>query len=377
MSPEVNGNPPSVTKRKKNREKKPLPEAMHNFDLNMPSCNYFPVNQYPYRNFNISEIPNPYYSFMNCPNPAEPMSLPIYPVNYQGYTCPGSVASISNISRHSTLSNYTYNIQTDMPDYMSLPLVNADANDDSKRRFSDPGLPNDSDSVSTSYEEIIQKMQQQICALKDSNNRLSREVMEIRIELNLLKQQQSTTRHYDREYEPGMLADVIREVREAARVREDALLARVKHLIEEKHISVNQINLTSEKNRNNDRICKLEEQMKAITIGNSSRQDDAVCNLSTSMLSLSEEKNQSARQVLDLEREALELRRELQDTRAKKDETEQKLKRLSSLFHSRNDVVSTSDPSEDGKTSVDSLSTVTTSSLTTPRVILSGPVTNL
>lgn len=35
--------------------------------------------------------------------------------------------------------------------------------------------------------------------------------------------------------------------------------------------------------------------------------------------------NSSARQVLELEREALELRRELQDTRAKKDEADQKL----------------------------------------------------
>lgn len=60
--------------------------------------------------------------------------------------------------------------------------------------------------------------------------------MELRIELNMLKQQNSS-RHWDRDYEPGMLADVIREVRDAARVREDALLARVKHLIEEKQLS--------------------------------------------------------------------------------------------------------------------------------------------
>lgn len=47
----------------------------------------------------------------------------------------------------------------------------------------------------------------------------------------------------------------------------------------------------------------------------------------SSSLNTSAEKSISARQVLDLEREALELRRELQDTRAKKDESDQKLMR--------------------------------------------------
>lgn len=37
------------------------------------------------------------------------------------------------------------------------------------------------------------------------------------------------------------------------------------------------------------------------------------------------EDGHSARQVLELEREALELRRELQDTRAKKEEADQKV----------------------------------------------------
>lgn len=35
-------------------------------------------------------------------------------------------------------------------------------------------------------------------------------------------------------YTPGMLTDVVREVKEAARVREDALLNRVKALVEER-----------------------------------------------------------------------------------------------------------------------------------------------
>lgn len=51
--------------------------------------------------------------------------------------------------------------------------------------------------------------------------------------------------------------------------------------------------------------------------------------------SIPEEKlQQSARQVLDLERETLELRRELQDTRNKKDEADQKVLRLVFIHHS-------------------------------------------
>lgn len=377
MSPEMNGNPPSVTKRKKNREKKAAVEAIHNFDLNVPSCNYFPMTPNPYPNYNLPEVTNSYFPFMNCPNSSEPMSLPIYPVNYGGYTCQGSfMGSIGNLSKHSTISNHTFNVNSEIADYMSLPVVNLDQNDESKRRFSDPGVPNDSDSGSNSCDErTVQKLTQQVDYLKDSNRRLSREVMELRIELNLIKQQQ-VGRHFDRDYEPGMLADVIREVREAARVREDALLARVKHIIEEKNFSMSHLNLVTEKNKNNDRISKLEEQLKSLTVSNVSRSDDSAIALNSSTLSLSDEKNKSARQVLDLEREALELRRELQDTRAKKEEADQKVLQLSSLLR-RNDV-NTSDPSEDGKTSVDSLSTITTTSSAAPvRVTLSGPVTDL
>ncbi|XP_076268153.1 uncharacterized protein LOC143201147 isoform X2 [Rhynchophorus ferrugineus] len=323
MSPEVNGNPPTVTKRKKNREKNESKTPMNTFELNIPSCNvnYLPASTRAYPNF--SDISSNYYPFVNY-STSESMSLPVYPINYPGYGCPGNfMGSVGNISKHSTLSNHTYNINSDGADYFSLPIVNLDQNDESKRRFSDPGLPNESDSSTNSFDErTIRKLTQQINSLKENNYKLSREVMELRIELNLLKKQQNV-RHFDRDYEPGMLTDVIREVREAARVREDALLARVKHIVEEKHLSVNHLNLVTEKNRNNDRISKLEEQLKSLAVSSSSRSDDSINMLNLS--SLSEDKNKSARQVLDLERETLQLRRELQDTRNKKEEADQKL----------------------------------------------------
>ncbi|KAH8340275.1 hypothetical protein KR074_011919 [Drosophila pseudoananassae] len=44
-------------------------------------------------------------------------------------------------------------------------------------------------------------------------------------------------------YTPGMMTDVVREVKEAARVREDALLSRVKSMVEERQWSVNDGNV--------------------------------------------------------------------------------------------------------------------------------------
>lgn len=44
-------------------------------------------------------------------------------------------------------------------------------------------------------------------------------------------------------YTPGVVTDVIREVREGSRVREEALLNRVKNMIEERQWSINETNL--------------------------------------------------------------------------------------------------------------------------------------
>jgi len=211
MSPEMN--PPNVTKRSK---KKSPANLKQNFDLNLPSCNYFPMTPYP----SYSNVINGYYPFLSCPNPAEPMSLPVYP-------CSLMSRQPSAVLDQTYLEGIDYSsLQMDLP-------AEADG-EDPKRRFSDPGLPNDSESSSNCSEDAsLHKLKQQIAWLRDSNARLSREVMEMRVELNFLKQQQ-TNRHY----EPGLLADLIREVRDAARIREDALLSRVKHVMEEKQLSV-------------------------------------------------------------------------------------------------------------------------------------------
>ncbi|KAK9884091.1 hypothetical protein WA026_005029 [Henosepilachna vigintioctopunctata] len=388
MSPETNGNPPSAVKRKKNRDKQ-----YQKIDLNIPPCNYLSSNQMPFNNsFGNLSIPDlsAYYSVLNYTNGSEPMSLPIYPANYPNFCQTRASVFSSESTPKQTLMCSSNN--KDAGDYLSLPVTSMDLNADSnidetgKRRFSDPGLPNDSDSSTSSIEgKMIQKLTTQVNILKQCNRKLSKEVMEMKVELNLLKQtvQQHNMRHFEREYEPGMLADVIREVRDAARVREDALLAKVKYILEEKQLSMSHLHLVSEKNRSNDRISKLEEQIKNLAVNVKS---DEVGSSSKAAI----EDGHSARQVLELEREALELRRELQDTRAKKEEADKKVllldKKLSNILK-RNDI-SASDISENGKTgSPDSASTTTTSSIAhaipigiptgIPRVTLSGPVTDL
>lgn len=53
-------------------------------------------------------------------------------------------------------------------------------------------------------------------------------------------------------YTPGMLTDVVREVKEAARVREDALLSRVRAIVDERSWSTD-VNL---------KLCRDLEEMK-------------------------------------------------------------------------------------------------------------------
>ncbi|XP_070136778.1 uncharacterized protein [Drosophila bipectinata] len=115
-------------------------------------------------------------------------------------------------------------------------------------RFSDPCLlnPSDNDSkvsgqntpycrngnISGSACDLAQQNQffaalmEQIKILHDTNSRICQNLHETK-----------------GAYTPGMMTDVVREVKEAARVREDALLSRVKSMVEERQWSVNDGNV--------------------------------------------------------------------------------------------------------------------------------------
>lgn len=229
MSPEVNSNPPTITKRKKNKKLTSTPKIN---ELSQQNA----LNSYP--NLNVPDS-SAFIPFMTYSVPTEPMSLPVYPGTYPNFSNPfmnyGGNVNPLNFAYHPNLMS----VNGESNEYLSLPMVNLDQNDnDSKRRFSDPGLPNDSDSSVHSVDDrTIQRLAHQINILKDTNQKMSREMMELRMEINLLKQQVHL-QHTNREYEPGMLADAVKEVRDAARVREDAMLARVKHMIEEKQLTL-------------------------------------------------------------------------------------------------------------------------------------------
>ena len=230
MSPEVNGNPPPVVKRKKKRLSKSAPHPDVG-ELNGPSLTYFQNNLNPLSNLTIKEATC--HPFSNYSSLSEPLSLPVYPNRYG--TCLFHGNSTPNYPAN--VPCYMSSTSTGSKEYVSLPMVNADQTDNVQRRFSDPG-PNESDSSCNSLDgKIIQKLSHQVSALKECNRKLTREVGELKVELNVLKQQYGSG-HYERDYEPGILAEFIKELRDASRVREDALIAKIKHIIEEKQLSM-------------------------------------------------------------------------------------------------------------------------------------------
>lgn len=57
-------------------------------------------------------------------------------------------------------------------------------------------------------------------------------------------------------YTPGMMTDVVREVKEAARIREDALLSRVRAMVEERSWTMNETQM---------KLVRNMEEMKVFT----------------------------------------------------------------------------------------------------------------
>ncbi|XP_077297028.1 uncharacterized protein LOC143918830 [Arctopsyche grandis] len=236
-------------------------------------------------------------------------------------------------------------------DFASLPpVVKEDnvvlnGNDESKsekRRFSDPGFAqnetfegnqdesgdeSESETSSMLYEynansRLIMCLVDHINTLKDNNKRLHKELHDSKGELESLKQQLSIWRGDSSStsgqnghnvansqpggltgstamYAPGMLADLVREIRDASKVREEAIFSKVRSLIDDKNYNnknncavsqekcyqdwrsyeqmKNQHQTTlADKARTNDRLFKLEEELYNLRI-NSSRDSISPC----------------------------------------------------------------------------------------------------
>lgn len=56
-------------------------------------------------------------------------------------------------------------------------------------------------------------------------------------------------------YTPGMMTDVVREVKEAARIREDALLSRVRAMVEERSWTMNETQMKLVRNMEEMKVC--------------------------------------------------------------------------------------------------------------------------
>ncbi|GLV42187.1 uncharacterized protein CBL_03774 [Carabus blaptoides fortunei] len=363
---EINGNhPPSVNKRRNSRDRRHTGPV--NFNCSKPAYNcdsVTPSSVYctgtGHSMFPAISDPSLCYPYMSYHQmPFEPLSLPTYnlyqPYSYRNHACTPPQVNC-------------YKIQDSDQEYTSLPCVNNDLNEDgdNKRRFSDPGIPNEFDAKS---DQLVHSLMDQVNYLKDSNRKLCRELQDMRSELSFLKQQFGA-RFCDKEYKPGMLSDIVREIRDAARVREEALLSRVKHMIEERQMAMSHLHIFSEKARNNDRIGKLEEQMKHLCLNNSVREDST------------EEANSSADQVLELEQATLVLRRELQEAIAGKKDADAKIFQLDQMLTTLRQKFTNADllaSNDDVKTasSVDNCSLTTKSASPVARVVMSGPVTSL
>ncbi|XP_011205207.2 signal transducer and activator of transcription B isoform X2 [Bactrocera dorsalis] len=157
-----------------------------------------------------------------------------------------------------------YYQQTDAQDFASLPpIVNmmggssemennstdvldgSGSNPNISRgfRFSDPCLLNPSDNDSKVSGQNTPDRRNQLPSDLE-NNKFFAALME---QINLLHETNTKICRNLHEtkgaYTPGMMTDVVREVKEAARVREDALLNRVKAMVEERQWSFNESNL--------------------------------------------------------------------------------------------------------------------------------------
>lgn len=300
---------------------------------------------------------------------------------------------------NSTLSNTNY-LQpknfTDSQDFASLPPIvtsvgdtnsNSDMQTNDKddgsntRRYSDPcvrGLPDvarpangdvesDSETVSSSTSRcqigsrLLSHLLDQIASLKFANERLSKDLLDTRAELENIRQHNvmmqkgsssnigATPSHtpltdnglLSSQYTPGFLTDLVREIRDAARIREEALYSRVRAMVLERtengmpsaeakfhDKSLEEVKnslRTSEADKRHmmDRIVKLEEELRALRVTNGLE---------------SNETKLTNGNVEDAEAERLRLRKEVADMRKAKQNAEEhalKLERLVTQLRSK------------------------------------------
>ncbi|XP_034184235.2 uncharacterized protein LOC117606194 isoform X1 [Osmia lignaria lignaria] len=214
-------------------------------------------------------------------------------------------------------------------DYASLPPtanrnngINGDELNSEHRRYSDPGLGSaeapaqseDPDSVDSGSSvttigrsnKLVLSLIEQMTELKKSNSQLFKELNETKSELGGMKAKLAQCKYSgSSDYQPGMLSDFIREIRQANKTCEEGLVSKVKAIVEEKlnqrslevaNLNNQIVKLMEEKEESEKRITKLEEEVATLRLN----------------------ANNEGREIAAFEEETLALRRELQEARASK-----------------------------------------------------------
>ncbi|XP_055847589.1 GATA zinc finger domain-containing protein 10 isoform X2 [Episyrphus balteatus] len=235
----------------------------------------------------LFDLPRP-PSYSNAFNPAFQMNNPyaFNPINHLLQHTDGSVEFASLPPIVNILGSENENNSTDVLDGSS-------SNPNMSRGFSDPCLlnPSDNDSkvsgqntpdrrnypnqggdMDNNNNKFFAALMEQINMLHETNSKICRNLHETKVEIEALKHapnwglrhrrdslsglsthsqplgfgfgtQSPAPTYHSGAYTPGMMTDVVREVKESARVREDALLSRVKSMVEERSWSMGEENL--------------------------------------------------------------------------------------------------------------------------------------
>ncbi|OAD61759.1 hypothetical protein WN48_08462 [Eufriesea mexicana] len=246
-----------------------------------------------------------------------------------------------NLSMNSMANGYSSlqenGVESPMPanyqngDYASLPPtanknngINGDELNSEHRRYSDPGLGSaeapvhtqseDSDSIDSGSSittvgrsnKLVLSLIEQMTELKKSNSQLFKELNETKSELGSMKVKLAQCKYSSSsDYQPGMLSDFIREIRQANKTCEEGLISKVKSMVEEK---LNQ--RSSEMVNLNNQITKLMEEKE--------ESDRRIAKLEEEVVMLKLNANNEGREIAAFEEETLALRRELQEARASK-----------------------------------------------------------
>ncbi|XP_029038069.2 uncharacterized protein LOC114873652 isoform X4 [Osmia bicornis bicornis] len=184
-------------------------------------------------------------------------------------------------------------------DYASLPPtanrnngINGDELNSEHRRYSDPGLGSaeapaqseDPDSVDSGSSvttigrsnKLVLSLIEQMTELKKSNSQLFKELNETKSELGSMKAKLAQCKYNgSSDYQPGMLSDFIREIRQANKTCEEGLVSKVKAIVEEKlnqrslevaNLNNQIVKLMEEKEESEKRITKLEEEVATLRL---------------------------------------------------------------------------------------------------------------